>query len=305
MRKFRRLSAACSPFIGGRRRDALAVALTLAGVGCTSNVAQPTPPLPGITIRNLQYRSLGLQPNVCTVLPRSVYESIDEVTFDFTTVDGNLDGGVVRIRSEQVPQGAPIGRNPLRACDLTQPSCSNIEQACIVAGSATTSGTIRAHRLATWTPSTTIGVTVVSGFTSNELVTTFARSETLPYGDRAQIASLTAAACSTTERPFSRCYVDPAVFGPGYNMWAEVYQPAIENRSTLATLEVYSITGNQRVTRQQRREQSAGFVKTWELGATILPQQGLPAPPYRIVVDLEEFAGGIKIGEHRQEITYP
>lgn len=286
----------------------------LAAVGCggshdsPSAPSGPTPPATGVQISNVNVRPLGLRNVVCGIGTTANYKTIDEMSMDFTVGAGSLIG--TRLVNSTSNRYFPVA-TPIAACSLSEGPCANLDRVCVVSGSATKAGSVKAYVVADWTPTIDWQLSIESELNvrSNQYAVRVTRNEGLPYGDRSGVIELKMARCGviTGDKPptSETCALAPQ-FGESYGLAIYAYNPHRFNRTVAMKFEVFNSQGKLiktigPTTSNESNSNGDPFLVTL---TTISPgYDGTTSFWYRFVGSIREFEGTTLIAEDAKEIT--
>src|SRR5262245_50296032 len=266
-----------------KTRVATFTGLVLLVVSCGTNPSSPTVQVQhaGFTLSNPRVTTFGLTNIACNFSPDRSYSALDRVSFDFTAAHADILGAKV-VYSD----GVRTVSGTVEACTLPTP-CLGAGKWCVIAGTSTTTGTVAADVGATWQPTTEWRLHVESGEgKSNEVAATITRTEGLPFGSRAEIASLTIMRCaSEPTNPPQFCYANPILYPGGlYEAFLTTYVPNVSGNTLVATLNVFEsgkLVGNPQRTYVEGSQPDHSVRLGWEF-------QGAYPLPYRVVATIRE-----------------
>lgn len=254
----------------------------------------------GIVLSNPRVSTFGLQNVACHLYPGVTYTALDAVSIDFSTSRTDLIGAkVVHSDGTSTRTGQPIA-----ACTLPPPCPPGPELWCMTPGSSS-KGTLTGYVIAVWQPTTEWHFRIDSDTgPSNEVVTSIARTEGLPYGNQAAIASFMMTPCSNDPSDvFAFCRLPPNMFpNGGYGVQLLAYHPNIQGN--LLTLNVNVFAGTRQVFSSVNQTTNEGTTPfhTYSITGSVTTAP----PPYRAVATMRETnAQGAVVVEETRELMYP
>jgi hypothetical protein len=289
----------------------LSTVFVLAVVGCggkdtgtSPTPSGPTTPASGMQISNVNVRPLGLRNTVCSVGSPGDYKTVDEITMDFRVGAGNLLGArlVNHLGTPYIPIASAI-----TSCSMADP-CSSLDQACVVKGAPTSSGSLKAYVVADWTPTFDwrLAIQAALNVRSNEFAVPITRTEGLPYGNRAGVVAVRMTRCvSTTGQPPPGSCASPPQFGESYALSIFVYNPHLPNRTVSMKFEVYNSQGRLiKTISATPQNESSGQDASLAAFTSLDPEyEGISSFSYRFVGSMREFEGTTLLGEDSKETT--